>query len=319
MKDHDIEEIAEEIITSDRFEDNASNAEQKTAYIGYEPSGVLHLGHIVTANALIELQNMGFNIKVLIADLHAQLNNKESDQDIRDLGETMKDQLLSFGLSEDTTFVYGSDFQNDVEYQTMVHKLCQKVTTSRAERSMSEIASDESSKVSHLLYPVMQIADIWWLDADIAVGGMEQRKVHMLASDTFPKEDLEKRTYIHTPLLADLETGETKMSSSSGTTISSADSKDEVRDKIMDAYCPTDRPEDKDNPILQIYEYHIFPRNDQVRIEREDEHGGDIIYSNYEEMEESLYDGDLHPLDAKEHLHRELNKILEPLREAHEV
>lgn len=319
MKDYDIEEIAEEIITSDRFETDASNAEQKTAYIGYEPSGVLHLGHIVTANALIELQNMGFNIKVLIADLHAQLNNKESDQDIRDLGETMKDQLLNFGLSEDTTFVYGSDFQNDVEYQRMVHKLCQRVTTSRAERSMSEIASNESSKVSHLLYPVMQIADIWWLDADIAVGGMEQRKVHMLASDTFPKEDLEKRTYIHTPLLADLDTGETKMSSSSGTTISSADSEDEVRDKIMDAYCPTDRPDNKDNPILQIYEYHIFQRNNRVKIEREKEHGGDVVYSNYEEMEESLYSGELHPLDAKEYLHQELNRILEPLRMAHKA
>lgn len=313
-----VTDIAEEIVTDSRFEDNLENPNDNTVYIGYEPSGVLHLGHMVTANALIELQKIGLNTKVLIADLHADLNNKSMDRSMKEVGKTMEEQLLNFGLSEDTEFVYGSDFQNKIEYQDMVHQLCQKVSRKRAERSMSEIADSESTKVSHLLYPIMQIADIWWLDADIALGGMEQRKVHMLANDIFPKQDLRQRTYIHTPLLADLETGESKMSSSSGTTISSADSEQSVREKIMSAYCPTEKSkEQKDNPILQMYQYHVFPRKNNVTVQRKDEHGGNVKYSSYDELETAFHNGSLHPLDTKEKLQEELNDILEPLRVAH--
>src|SRR5512133_211523 len=48
----------------------------KRVYAGYEPSGEIHLGHLVTINKLVDLQAAGFEVTVLLADLHAFLNRK---------------------------------------------------------------------------------------------------------------------------------------------------------------------------------------------------------------------------------------------------
>lgn len=313
-----LKEITSEIVPEDEFKDIIDSPSEHTAYVGYEPSGVLHIGHMVTANAMIELQDMGVDIKILIADLHAELNQKNQDTDGREIGEKMTEQLKAFGLSDDTDFIYGSDFQMTDEYQKMVHKIAQSTTSSRAQRSMAEISHGETTKVSHLLYPVMQAADIWWLNADIAVGGMEQRKVHMMTRDIFPKLEISPCAFVHTPLIADIETGQGKMSTSDGISISSADSEEEVFDKINSSYCPTSPSEDgRENPVLQMYQYHIFPRNDLVEIERKDEYGSNLRYTEYGELESDVFSGNLHPSDAKSTLSRELNKLLEPVRQVH--
>lgn len=310
--------IASEIVPEDEFREMVEDSSEYTAYVGYEPSGVLHLGHMVTANAMIKLQEMGFNVKILIADLHAELNGKGSSEEMRETGEEMIEQLKTFGLDDDTEFVFGSDFQMDEEYQKMMHRLSKSTTSKRAERSMADISHGESTKVSHLMYPVMQATDIWWLDADVALGGMEQRKVHMLARDVFPKNDLKKPSFVHTPLIADLSTGDGKMSSSTGVSVSSADSREEVSEKVNDAYCPTEAKEDSDNPVLQMYNYHVFPRYDKVTIERDEEYGGNLEYDDYESLEKDLYSGVLHPLDAKGALAQHLNDLLDPIRAVHE-
>lgn len=310
--------IASEVVPEDEFREMVEDSSEYTAYVGYEPSGVLHLGHMVTANAMIQLQEMGFNVKILIADLHAELNDKGSAEEMKETGEKMIQQLKSFGLDEDTEFIFGSDFQMNEEYQKMMHRISKSATSRRAERSMADISHGESTKVSHLMYPVMQATDIWWLDADVALGGMEQRKVHMLARDVFPKNDLEKPSFVHTPLIADLSTGDGKMSSSSGVSVSSADSREEVSDKINSAYCPAEPEDDTDNPVLQIYNYHIFPRYDSVKVERDEEYGGDLEYDTYDELETALHSGDLHPLDAKEALSKYLNRLLDPIRGVHD-
>jgi tyrosyl-tRNA synthetase len=68
----------EEVITEDEVEALAQAPLAKRAYVGYEPSGVLHLGHMLTANKLIDLQSVGFEVVVLLADVHAYLNDKGS-------------------------------------------------------------------------------------------------------------------------------------------------------------------------------------------------------------------------------------------------
>lgn len=314
----ELDEIVSEIVPEDEFREMVDDSSDYTAYVGYEPSGVLHLGHMVTANAMIKLQEIGFDVKILIADLHAELNGKGSAEEMRETGEVMIEQLKTFGLNENTEFVFGSDFQNKEEYQKMMHGLSKSTTSKRAERSMADISHGESTTVSHLMYPVMQATDIWWLDADVALGGMEQRKVHMLARDVFPKNNLKKPSFVHTPLIADLSTGDGKMSSSSGVSVSSADGHEEVSKKVNDAYCPSKEEEERENPVLQMYRYHVFPRYDQITIERDEEHGGDLKYSSYDDLEQDLYSEVLHPLDAKEALADHLNDILDPIRNVHD-
>ncbi|ESS08985.1 MAG: tyrosyl-tRNA synthetase [uncultured archaeon A07HN63] len=199
---------AAEVVTESEVEALADDPEGKRAYVGYEPSGVLHLGHMLTATKLIELQEAGFEVTVLLADVHAYLNDKGTFAEIRETAETMKDQFIAYGLNEaQTTFVLGSEYQLDEEYTLDLHALELETTLSRAQRSMAEIQRGDHAKVSQMVYPLMQALDIEYLDVDLAVGGLDQRKVHMLARETLPELDYDVRPALHTPIIADLSSG----------------------------------------------------------------------------------------------------------------
>jgi tyrosyl-tRNA synthetase len=275
------------------------------------------------ANKLIDLQEAGMEVVILLADVHAYLNGKGTFEEIRETATRMQEQFVAYGLDEEQTeFVLGSEFQFDEEYVLDLHALELETTLSRAERAMSEIGSGDSITVSQAVYPLMQALDIEYLDIDLAIGGMEQRKVHMLARDTLPSIGYEAPTCLHTPLISELSTGIGKMSSSSGVTISMEDSTEDIEEKVNGAFCPagevdpepTEEGEARNNPVLEIFEYHVFPRFDRVVVERPEEYGGDLAYDSYEELEADFASGELHPADAKPTLARYLDKLVEPGR-----
>ena len=301
----------------------AEAPEGRRAYVGYEPSGVLHLGHMLTANKLIDLQSVGFEVVVLLADVHAYLNGKGDFEAIRETADRMRAQFVAYGLDEAATeFVLGSSYQLDEAYVLDLHRMGVRTTINRARRAMAEIQADETPKVSHVTYPLMQALDIEYLDLDLAVGGTDQRKVHALAREGLPDLGYEARPALHTPILADLETGVGKMSSSTGTTISMEDSAADIEAKVNAAYCPpsrdpdpTDGGEERHNPVLQLFRYHVFPRFPAVEVDRPDEYGGDVTYETYEALADAIESGGLHPADAKAALAAYLDELIAPGRE----
>ena len=309
---------AAEVVTEAEVEALADDPDGKRAYVGYEPSGVLHIGHLLTANKLIDLQDAGMDTVVLLADVHAYLNGKGTFAEIRDTAEQMKAQFLAYGLDEESTeFVLGSDYQLDDDYELDRHEMELATSLNRAQRAMAEIQSGETAKVSHVVYPLMQALDIEYLDLDLAVGGLDQRKVHMLAREELPSLGYEKRPAVHTPIVGDLETGEGKMSSSGGTTISMEDSTEALREKVNSAFCPPTRDPEDDlvNPVLELFQYHVFPRFDAVVVERPDQYGGNLEYAAYESLADDLESGELHPADAKGALADYLDELVAPGRE----
>ena len=311
-----------EVITDEEVRALADEPEGKRAYVGYEPSGTLHLGHMLTANKLIDLQEAGFEIVVLLADVHAYLNDKGTFEEIRETAERMRAQFLAYGLDESRTeFVYGSEFQLDEEYALDLHKLELSTTLNRAQRAMAELQSGDTAKVSHVVYPLMQALDIEYLDLDLAVGGLDQRKVHVLHREEIGALGYDVRPCLHTPIIADLDTGVGKMSASEGTDVSMADSAEELRAKIEGAYCPptrdpepTDDGADRENPVLELFQYHVFPRFDEVVIDRPEQYGGNLTYTDYESLASDLESGELHPADAKDALATYLDELMEPAR-----
>ena len=305
---------AEEVVTEQEVRELAADPDGGRAYVGYEPSGVLHIGHMLTANKLIDLQDAGMEVVVLLADVHAYLNEKGSFDEIQETAERMREQFVAFGLDEEKTeFVLGSEFQLDDEYTLDVHSLAVRVTLNRARRSMSEVAREEENpKVGQMWYPLMQAIDIARLDVDLAVGGIDQRKIHMLARDHLPDIGYDAPTALHTPILTSLEGGGDKMSSSEGEPIAMDDSREEIEDKVLGAYCP---PHTDGNPVAEIYRYHVFPRFDRVVVDRPEKYGGDLEYTTYDELAQDLDTGELHPQDAKETLVEYVDRLVEPGRE----
>ena len=308
-----------EVVTDEELAAIAADPEGKRAYVGYEPSGVLHIGHLLTANKLLDLQEAGMEVVVLLADVHAYLNGKGTFEAIRETAARMQEQFLAYGLDPARTeFVYGSSYQLEEDYLLDLLALATETSLNRAQRAMAELQHDETASVSHVVYPLMQALDIEYLDLDLAVGGMDQRKVHMLAREVLPSLGYDARPCIHTPILADLTTGEGKMSSSAGVPISLADDSTDLAEKVQSAFCPPTRePEDgREHPVLELFEYHVFPRTGSVTVERPAEYGGDVSYSDYESLAEALDAGELHPADAKSALAAELDALLEPGRRA---
>jgi len=284
-----------EIISPEELEKKLKK-EKPIAYTGYEPSGKIHLGHAITVMKLKQLQEMGFKIKILLADYHAYLNGKGSIEEIEQTAEYNKKCFKALGLSEDTEFVMGSSFQTSEEYIEDIYKLAISTTLLRAKRSMDQVSrNSENPKVADAMYPLLQVADMKALNVDVALGGMEQRKIQMLARENLPKIGQEVPVCIHTPLLHGLD-GDEKMSSSKGNFIAIDDEEKEIKTKINKSFCPI--KEIEGNPIIEIATHFIFPNQEKLLIERPEKFGGNLELSENELLD--LYkSGELHPMDLK--------------------
>ncbi len=302
----------EEVVTMDELRNLLESNDKPRAYVGYEPSGEIHLGHMMTVQKLMDLQNVGFDIVVLLADVHAYLNEKGDFEEIKRIAEYNRDAFIALGLDESKTeFVLGSDYQLEEDYVLDVLKMARLTTINRARRSMDEVSRrKEDPMVSQMIYPLMQALDIAHLKIDVAIGGMDQRKIHMLARENLPKLGYNAPICMHTPILLGLD-GE-KMSSSKGNYISVRDSVAEVKRKIKKAFCP--ERDIENNPVIDIMKYHVFPRFGEIVIERDEKFGGNLEYKSFEEFAKDYSDGKIHPLDLKMNVVRYLNMILEDVR-----
>jgi tyrosyl-tRNA synthetase len=298
-----------EVVTEDDLRALLTQPHKKV-YAGYEPSGEIHLGHLVTVNKLVDLQNAGFEVIVLLADLHAFLNRKGTMEKVGELAEYNQRCFEGLGL-KNVKYVLGSDLQLNRDYELLVLQLSQQITLNRATRSMDEVGRQmDHPTVSQMVYPLMQMADIAMLGVDAAVGGIDQRKIHMLAREHLINFGYKPPVCIHTPILNGLD-GK-KMSSSQGNYISIADPEEDILKKCQKAFCP---PEIAENPILQIFQHHIFPRLPEITIKRPEKFGGDRSFTTYQDLEATYGKGEVHPLDLKKSCGECLVEIFEPVRE----
>jgi tyrosyl-tRNA synthetase len=300
-----------ELVTEEEFNELLKKKKNPVVYCGYEPSGPMHLGHFVTITKLKDLQESGFKVKILLADVHAMLNRKGSEEDIKKEVDVWRKTVKAIGLKAEV--VLGSDFQFKQDFQMDVMALAQSSTIQRGLRSMQEIARDvENATISQLWYPLMQVADIKHLGVDVALGGMEQRKVHMIGKD-MAKVLNYNFVALHTPLITSLKGPGQKMSKSiPGSGISVTDSDEEIDKCIKGAYCPEKVVEE--NPILQLAKLIIFPRFDAIAVKRDKKFGGNVKFKNYGELEVAYTSGKLHPLDLKKTIGEYLKEIIAPIR-----
>ncbi len=299
-----------EIVGEKELIELLNKKKKPVAYCGYEPSGSVHLGHFVTLSKLLDFEKAGFKVKVLLADVHAMLNRKGDEKQIKKEAELWKNIIKAIGLKAE--IILGSAFEFEKKYQFDVMNLAQHFTIQRGLRSMQEVARDiENATISQVIYPLMQVVDIKFLNADVALGGMEQRKIHMLGKDS-EKILQHKFVAVHTPLITSLK-GEGKMSKSiPGSSIFLDDSAETIRNTIKNAYCPERQIEN--NPILEISRMIIFPRINSMRISRQEKFGGNLEIKNYEELEKIYSSGKLHPMDLKNAVAEELEKIIGQIR-----
>jgi tyrosyl-tRNA synthetase len=327
-----IKSFAEEIVSEEELKELFKSKKKIIAYDGFEPSGKIHIAQglmrAITVNKLILT---GVKFRFWVADWFAMLNNKyEGDiEKIKIVGEYFVEVWKACGMDlKNVEFIYASEFiKNKPEYWETVMKLSMNSSIARVMRCGQIMGREDSvnNPSAQIMYPLMQAADIYHLEADIAQLGMDQRKVNMLARDIFPKIGLKSPIVISHHMLLGLQFQESnlegidrkismKMSKSKpNTAIFMDDSSEEIKKKFSAAYCPEGIV--KDNPVLEYAKYIVFEKFDKIEIKRPEKFGGNLIIGNYKELEERFENKEIHPMDLKACIGEYIDKLVEPVRE----
>lgn len=314
----------EEVVTKEELHTLFETNSKPKHYIGLEISGFLHLGSLITTGFKInDFLKAGVECNVFLADWHTVINDKlgGSWETVSKVSKYYEKafQIVCPGVN----IVRGTElYDSHKEYWKNFVQFTKHMSLARTMRSLTIMGRSEKEEkidLAKLLYPPMQAVDIHTLDVDIAHAGMDQRKIHMLVREIFPKMKWKVPVAVHHSLLAGLlepvsdDQGGTKMSKSkpaSGVFIH--DSDEEIRAKIKKGWCETKNTK---TPILQIAKYIIFHQFSEVIVERPPKFGGNISYHDYSEMESDFAQGKLHPSDLKQTVTNYLIKIIAPIRD----
>ncbi|NHJ15220.1 MAG: tyrosine--tRNA ligase [Candidatus Thorarchaeota archaeon] len=308
---------SEEVVTREEINTILENKPGFNYYYGTAPTGPFHFAYIIQFNKLIQLTELGGKGTILLADYHAHLDDQKTPFELMELRSKYYEECIRGVLgkfAKKIKFVRGSTYQHKRDYVEDLYKIAARVTTTRAKRAASEVVRMRGdAKVSELLYPLLQILDVKYLEADITVGGIDQRNIYMLGRELLEGVGYQKGAYIFMPLLPSLKGDGSKMSASDPAShIRVTDSTEDIRSTIKKAYCPAGVLEM--NPIIATVRYILFPRSGKILIPRKEKFGGDVEFDSLKEFERSYIKQEIHPLDVKQAVSDGLVELLEPVR-----
>ena len=330
-----IRSVGEEIITERELKTLLETNEHPTAYDGFEPSGLAHLPFGVLRPILVdEMLKAGVRMKLWIADWFAWVNNKMGgDLDkIQEVGRYFVEVWKAAGVDMSRVEVlWTSDAARNEEYWKRVVTVAQNSTLARAQRALTIAGrtTRETIQTAQLFYPMMQVADIFWLDVDICQLGLDQRRANILAREIAEKMKWKKPVAVHHHMLIGLEgTKEpegydengaldaeiaSKMSKSKPeTSIFVHDSAEVIMKKVNSAYCPPKVVEG--NALIEYSRYIVFKKQKSLKIERPEKYGGNAEFFSSADLEGAFREGTLHPADLKKGVGEALDSIIAPVR-----
>jgi len=307
----------QETVTEDELIELFKTNSKPKHYIGFEISGFLHLGSLLTTGYKInDFIKAGVDCTVFLADWHTIINEKlgGNEENISKVSKYYKEafETVCPGVHVKT----GSELyaeEPSSEYWRDLIRFTKHMSLARTMRTLTIMGRSEKEEkidLAKLLYPPMQALDIRYLHLDIVHAGMDQRKIHMLVRDTFPKmgKDWKVPVAVHHKLLPGLTqptdgSAETKLlnkmsKSNPNSTIFIHDSPDEIRSKIKKAWCEEGNIEN--NPLLEISEQILFRNYNEIPVDRPEKFGGKVSFSEYSEMKLAFAKKELHPTDLKQ-------------------
>lgn len=318
---------ASEVLTPEEVGRLFETSGHPRAYIGFEPSGPLTIAHLITARKMIDLQEAGCELTVFLADWHALINDKLGGdiERIRASGRYMQAAFTALGVDADRArFRYASELVAQPGYWERVIRVAKSITLARTRRAMSIMGRTEDEEgldTSRLFYPAMQVADIFELPVELAYGGMDQRRAHVLAREVAHQHHWPVPTALHTPLLSSLKGGgrmepgdgtfERKMSKSDPTSsVPIPSSPEALKERLARAFCPAKELEG--NPIVELVEFVVFPWRGRIDVERPAKFGGPLTFESVQAFRDAWASGALHPQDLKAAVGEALVPLIEP-------
>lgn len=324
-----LERYSKETIDIDKIKTKMNNGEIVNVYWGTAPTSTIHIGYVVPLLKVIDMLLLGFNVKILIADLHAYLDGKSKLDELENriiyYKTTIKTILKNIidennvHLLDNIEYVLGTSYQLEKEYTMDFHKYTSNVTFKNAKNSGCEVVKQSSNPLlGSINYPLLQSIDEKYLDADLQLGGIDQRKIFMFSRNNIKIIDKDPISYIMTPIIPGLKkpnnTGISKMSASDELSkIDFLDSDNNIKRKLKKAYSIDGIIEN--NCLLSIIKNIVFPINGEFLLERDEKYGGNHLYENYIDLEIDYLNKNLCSGDIKSSLSNVIIQLISPIRE----
>ncbi len=314
----------EEILGEEQLIELLKSKKTPVIYWGTATTGKPHVGYLLPALKIADFLKAGFEVKILLADIHATLDNVPWEIVEKKYNYYKKIiPLLIKSVGADTKnlkFVKGSELELNPKYMYDLLKLSSLVSIHDASKASSDVVKAiENPKLSGIIYPLMQTLDEEYLKADCQLGGTDQRKIMVLARENLPKMGYKPRVEIMNPLIPGL-IGEKMSSSDEKSKIDLMDCPETIAKKMICAECVAGNA---DNGIMSFLKYILMTikkdKKEKFIVKRDAKFGGDLSYSNYEDIERDFVSKKLHPLDLKNAVSKEIAKLLEPIAKEKEA
>jgi tyrosyl-tRNA synthetase len=258
---------------------------------GFDPTAPdLHLGHTVLLQKLRQFQKLGHEVHFLIGDFTGMIGDPTGKSETRKVltredvlknAETYKEQVFKILDPKLTKVVFNSEWLGKLTAADMI-ALASKYTVARMlerEDFSNRFSNQLPISIHEFMYPLVQGYDSVALKADVELGGTDQ-KFNLLVGRELQREwGQPPQTVIMMPLLEGLD-GVNKMSKSLGNYIGINEPADEIYGKVMSI---------SDELMVRYYELL-----------------SDMSMAALEDLKAGLKDGNVHPMEAKKQLAREI-------------
>lgn len=257
---------AEEILVEEELIKKLESGKPLRIKAGFDPTAPdLHLGHTVLINKLRQFQDLGHEILFLIGDFTGMIGDPTgksatrpplTEEQVAQNAETYQQQVFKILDKKKTKIVFNSEWMSKMGAADMI-KLAGKQTVARMlERDdfKKRYKAEQSISIHEFLYPLVQGYDSVALNADVELGGTDQKFNLLMGRELQKSEGQRPQTIIMMPLLEGLD-GVNKMSKSLNNYVGITDAPGEMFTKIVSM---------PDSMIWRYYELLSFRSIDDI-------------------------------------------------------
>ena len=235
---------ADEIIPKEDFLTKLKGKKKLRIKAGFDPTSPdLHLGHTVLLNKMRLFQDLGHQIIFLIGDFTGLVGDPSgvnetrpvlSDEQLKKNAETYKSQVFKILDPDKTEVRFNSEWMNKIHPSEFIRLSSSQTVARMLERDdfAKRYKSQLPISIHEFLYPLLQGYDSVQLEADIELGGTDQKFNLLMGREVQKFYGVPQQSILTVPLLEGLD-GVKKMSKSLNNYIALEDPYDEMFGKIM--------------------------------------------------------------------------------------
>lgn len=240
----EIQRGAEEVLLLDTLKEKLSRGKPLRIKAGFDPTAPdLHLGHTVLLNKLRQFQELGHEALFLIGDFTGMIGDPTGKNVTRKPltrtevvanARTYEAQIYKILDPEKTVVMFNSEWMGKMSAADLIQLASKQTVARMLERDdfKKRYANNQSIAIHEFIYPLVQGYDSVAMQADVELGGTDQKFNLLVGRDLQRQYGQEQQVVLTMPLLEGLD-GVQKMSKSLCNYIGITDAPDDMFGKIM--------------------------------------------------------------------------------------